>query len=182
MTRAQRGSTLIEAMIAMSVMLTGAAAMVGLNRQALFFNGDGRKMTRAAAIAGDLLTNLERLPYSDALLSNTNTSNDGAAYFHVSSHRITGSTPGIEESNWTPSVDHYASELPANWPGVTNGSAIAGKTTLGDSQLQVFWNINETAGPTYSYKQIAVIVRWPHGNSWRRMVVLGVKPGAPYIP
>jgi Tfp pilus assembly protein PilV len=180
MTRAQRGSTLIEAMIAMSVMLTGAAAMIGLNRQALFFNGDGRKMTRAAAVASDLATNLERLPYNDALLSNPNTSNDNSAEFHVSPH----STNDIDSSSWIPSsaVDHYASELPTNWPGVTNGSAIAGQTTLGDSQLQIFWNVKETVGATYSFKTIAVIVRWPHGNSWRRMVVLGVKPGAPYIP
>ncbi len=176
MIRSQRGSTLIEAMVAMMVMLTGAAAMAGLHRQALFFNGDGRKMTRAAAMASDLLNNLERLDYSDPLLANNNASNDGD---------IVDSSHSFEGSSFNPSsvTDHSWSELPAGWAGITTASVIAGAgTTLGSTGLQLYWNISETVGANYSYKQIAAIARWPHGGGWRRMVAVGVKPGAPYIP
>jgi Tfp pilus assembly protein PilV len=175
MTRSQRGSTLIEAMIAMGVMLTGAAAMVGLHQQALFYNGDARKMTRASAMASDLLNNLERLDYGDPLLANTNASNDGD---------IVDSSHAFEAYSFAPSsvTDHSWSELPATWAGITSASATAGGATLGSTQIQLYWNISETVGTNYTYKQVAAIVRWPHGAGWRRMVALGVKPGAPYIP
>lgn len=175
MIRSQRGSTLIEAMVAMAVMLTGAAAMAGLHRQALYFNGDGRKLSRAAAMASDLLANLERLDYNDPLLANGNSSNDGD---------ITDSSFSLESTSVTPStvVDHDWSELPTSWPGVTSASEIAGGTALGTSGLQLYWNVSETVGPTYSYKSIAAIARWGHGDSWRRIVILGTRPGATYVP
>lgn len=175
MIRSQRGGTLIEAMIAMVVMLTGAAAMAGLHRQALYFNGDGRKLTRASALAADLLANLERLDYTDPLLGNANAGNDAD---------IVDSSYVLEGDSVSPSsvTDHSWSELPASWPGVTSASAIAGATSLGATGLEVYWNVRETVGPTYSYKQIAAIVRWSHGQGWRRLVVLGAKPGAAYVP
>jgi hypothetical protein len=175
MIRSQRGGTLIEAMIAMMVMLIGAAAMTGLHRQALYFNGDGRKLTRASAMAADLLANLERLDYNDPLLGNANTGNDAD---------IADSRFDLEGGSVSPSsvTDHGWSELPTSWPGVTSASAIAGATALGATGLELYWNVRETVGPTYSYKQIAAIVRWSHGQGWRRLVVVGVKPGAAYVP
>ncbi len=175
MIRSQRGGTLVEALVAMVVMLTGAAAMAGLHRQALFFNGDGRKLTRAAAIASDLLSNLESLPSSSPLLTNSNTANDAD---------IADGANAAETDDWDPvaSVDHSWTELPAGWPGVTSGSAILGQTTFASTDYQVYWNISQTTGATFSYTNIAAIVRWQHGASWRRMVAFGVKPGAPYIP
>jgi Tfp pilus assembly protein PilV len=176
MIRSQCGSSLIEAMVAMMVMLTGAAAMASLHQQALFFNGDGRKMTRAAAMASDLLNNLERLDYADPLLANTNASNDGDIVDSSRSFEIYGFDPSSV-------TDHSWSELTTAWPGITSASAIAGGgTTLGSTGIQLYWNISETVGTTYSYKQIAAIARFPHGTGWRRMVAVGVKPGAPYIP
>lgn len=175
MIRSQRGGTLIEAMFAMTVMLTGAAAMVGLHRQALFFNGDGRKLTRAAGLASDLLANLESLPTSNALLSNTNTSNDAD---------IADSGDEAEEDEWDPvaSTDHSWAELPAGWPGLTSASAVAGGTVLAETDFQVYWNVSQTTAATYSHTNIAAIVRWRHGAGWRRVVAFGVKPGDPYIP
>ncbi len=175
MTRSQRGGTLIEALVAMTVMLTGAAAMAGLHRQALFFNGDGRKLTRAAAIASDLLYNLERLPSSSPLLSNANALNDAD---------ITDGASAAEGDDWDPttSTDHSWTELPAGWPGVTPASATAGGTTLADAGYQVYWNISQTTSATFNYTNIAAVVRWRHGAGWRRMVAVGVRPGDPYIP
>ena len=45
--RRQRGTTLLEAMIAMGVLMIGAAGLVGLQRQSNFFMGDSRRTTRA---------------------------------------------------------------------------------------------------------------------------------------
>ncbi len=175
MIRSQRGGTLIEAMVAMVVMLTGAAAMAGLHRQALFFNGDGRKLTRAAALASDLLANLERLPASSPLLANSNSGNDAD---------IADSADAAEADDWDPvaSVDHAWTELPGDWPGLTGASAVAGALRFSDTGYQVFWNVSQTAGATYSYTNIAAMVRWRHGSGWRRVVAFGVRPGAPYIP
>jgi len=175
MIRSQRGGTLIEAMFAMTVMLTGAAAMVGLHRQALFFNGDGRKLTRAAALASDLLANLESLPTTSPLLGNTNLSNDAD---------IADSTNAAEQDDWDPvaATDHSWADLTASWPGLTSASAAAGATTLAEAGFQVYWNVSQTAGATYTYTNIAAIVRWQHGAGWRRVVAIGVKPGDPYIP
>src|SRR5512147_3246438 len=134
MIRSQRGGTLIEAMIAMMVMLTGAAAMAGLHRQALYFNGDGRKLTRASALAADLLANLERLDYNDPLLGNANASNDAD---------IVDSSYVLEGDSVSPSsvTDHSWSELPTSWPGVTSTSPIAGATSLGSTGLELYWNV-----------------------------------------
>jgi hypothetical protein len=175
MIRSQRGGTLIEAMFAMTVMLTGAAAMAGLHRQALFFNGDGRKMTRASALASDLLANLEALPTSSPLLANANASNDAD---------IADSGNAAEADTWDPvsATDHSWTELPGGWPGLTGASAVAGGTTFADTDYQVFWNVSQTAGATYSYTNVAAIVRWRHGSGWRRVVSFGIKPGDPYIP
>lgn len=174
MTRSQRGGTLIEALFAMAVMLSGAAAMVGLHRQTLLLNADGRRLTRAAALASDLLTNLERLDYADPLLANTNAGNDGD---------LVDSAYVLEDGATDPATvtDHAWTELPANWPGMTAASAVTGGTALG-TNVQLYWSISETVGPTYSYKHIAAIVRWDRGSDWRRIVALGTKPGLAYIP
>ncbi|BDG04280.1 type IV pilus modification PilV family protein [Anaeromyxobacter oryzae] len=67
--RGQRGTTLLEAMIAMVVLLCGALGVIGINNLGLRLNDSARKMTRATAIAQDLVDNIALWPWGDARLT-----------------------------------------------------------------------------------------------------------------
>ncbi len=67
--RAQRGTTLLEAMIAMVVLLLGALGVIGINNLGLRLNDSARRMTRATAIAQDLVDNIALWSWGDARLA-----------------------------------------------------------------------------------------------------------------
>ena len=69
--RRQRGATLIEAMIAMGVLMLGAAGAAGMQRQSMYFMADSRQATRAGAFAQDLASQVELWEYDDPRLVNT---------------------------------------------------------------------------------------------------------------
>jgi type IV pilus modification protein PilV len=75
-TRSQRGVTLIEAMVAMVVLLVGAIGMVSLHSTGVRIQGEAREITRATAIAQDLMNQIQTWEYADARLANANASND----------------------------------------------------------------------------------------------------------
>ncbi len=64
-----RGFTLIELMIAMVVLLTGGLGLIGLANMGNRMNGDGRRVTRATAIAQDLVDNIALWSWGDARLN-----------------------------------------------------------------------------------------------------------------
>jgi Tfp pilus assembly protein PilV len=68
-SRSQRGLTILEATIALVVMLVGAAGLVGLNMTAMGMTGDARHLTRATAIAQDLVNQIELWEYTDSRLT-----------------------------------------------------------------------------------------------------------------
>ena len=63
------GSTLIEVMIAMAVLAVGLLAMWQLHVVGITSTAAARRHTIATALAQELVSGLERLPFSDALLS-----------------------------------------------------------------------------------------------------------------
>lgn len=64
-----RGSTLIELMIAMAVIAVGLLAMWHLHVVGITSNAAGRRHTVATALAGELVTGLERLAFNDPALA-----------------------------------------------------------------------------------------------------------------
>ena len=68
-----RGSSLIELMIAMAVLAVGLLAMWHLHVVGITSTAAGRRHTVATAIARELVSGLERLPFSDPVLSETYT-------------------------------------------------------------------------------------------------------------
>ncbi len=64
-----RGSSLIELMIAMAVIAVGLLAMWHLHVLGLTSNASARRHTVATALAGELVSGLERLAFSDPLIS-----------------------------------------------------------------------------------------------------------------
>lgn len=161
-SRAPRGLTLVETMVAMSIMLIGAMGMVATSKQGLRMNGDGRRMTRAVTIAQDLASQVELWEYADPRLANTSASNDpdyGDAAF------------AFEAATGTPAADHGEADLTAGgteFEGLPAASLQAG-------QYERYWNVAEVddanGNGNPDGKRIAVIVRWPQGAGFRRIVL-----------
>lgn len=63
-----RGMTILEVMIAMTVLAVGLLAIAHLHALGLSSNAAGRRQTNATALAGELVTGLERLGFTDPLL------------------------------------------------------------------------------------------------------------------
>jgi type II secretory pathway pseudopilin PulG len=162
-TRLQRGSTLIEAMAAMAVLMIGAAGLVGMQKQSTFFLADARRTTRATAIAQDLLNQIELWDYTDPRLANTNTANDADV----------GDSAGLFETQATPPFDHAEADLGAGWPGVPT-------SVLTANRMERYWNVSYSlddfnGNGVPDAVRIAVIVRWQVGTSWRKFVMVSTK-------
>lgn len=163
--RTQRGLTLIEAMIATAVMLIGATGLAAMSRQGIRLNGDGRRMTRATAIAEDLANQIALWEYADPRLANTSTSND-ADY---------GDKDLAFEGASAPTADHGEADLTAGgraWLGIP-GAEIAA------AGYERYWNVAEiddqNGNGIPDARRIAVIVRWPQGGGHRRIVLFLAK-------
>jgi prepilin-type N-terminal cleavage/methylation domain-containing protein len=163
-TGSARGFTLIEGMVAMTVMLIGAAGMIGLFNQGQRMHGDARRMTRATAIAQDLLNQIELLPYGEnsGPLQNVNAANDGDI----------GDAAMAFEAEGPPPADHAEADLPAGWRGIPTAD-------LGN-EYERYWNVayvdDTNQNGVWDGVRIAAIVRWRHGGAWRRIVLLASKP------
>jgi prepilin-type N-terminal cleavage/methylation domain-containing protein len=159
------GFTLLEVVIAMAITLIAAVGMFGIFETSLRLNGDARHMLRATAIAQDLLNNMATWPYQDATgapLENTSTANDAdladtALKFQTSADPV---GEGV--------ADHGEETIAglASWTGIPASS-------LGEYQR--YWSVAYTdpnGDGINDSVQIAVIVRWPHGWGYRRVVLI----------
>ncbi len=172
------GYTLIESMVAMVVLLTGALAAVGINDMGVRLDGDGRRLTRATAIAEDLASQVALWPYNDPRLTNTVAGNDddiGDTGFALES-TPDAAVPTI--------VDHGEADLTLGgtvpWLGIPQAQ-------LAGNGFQRYWNVtfNDPAAPgtlldanqngVADGMRIAIVVRWPQGAGWRRIVLLTTK-------
>jgi prepilin-type N-terminal cleavage/methylation domain-containing protein len=163
----QRGLGLVEVMIAMVVLLIGAAGLIGLNTTSLRMQGDARRMTRATAIAQDLVNQIDTWSFDDARLVNRTTANDDAI-----------GDPGLdyeheEDPKTANAADYEEADLDLDgnpWNGIPAGEL---------EGYQRFWNLAEpddsNSNGAADVKRIAVIVRWPNGAGFRRVVLLGAK-------
>jgi hypothetical protein len=155
--------------MAMVVLLIGATGMVAVYFQGQRLHSDSLRATRATAIAQDLLNNIEQWPYSNV---------SGQPLYN----RVTGTQDGDIgdtafrfESSADPVADGFAdhgeADLPANYPGLPAASLAP--------FYQRFWNVSyptDAAGVGIDAANIAVIVRWPSGPGWRRVVLMSAKP------
>jgi type II secretory pathway pseudopilin PulG len=160
-----RGFTLVEAIVAMMLLVIGGVGALGLANQSVKMNGDARKTTRATAIAQDLVANIGLWPYADLRLVNTTGSNDA----DIADAALTF------ESAANPVTDHVEADLTANgavWLGVPQSELAVGG-------YQRYWNVSEgddwDGNGTPDLKRIAVIVRWPQGAGYRRIVLFSSK-------
>jgi prepilin-type N-terminal cleavage/methylation domain-containing protein len=170
-TRSQRGVTLIEAMVAMVVLLVGAIGMVSLHSTGVRLQGEAREVTRATAIAQDLMNQIQTWEYADARLANANASNDADPSDDAGAFALYGTTPPF---------DHAEADLTAGrpWTGIPTAALATGG-------FERYWNVStnnpdgtliDTAGNGVADgMRVAVIVRWLQGASWHRVVLHGYK-------
>jgi len=163
-----RGTTLVEAMVAMAIVMFGAAGVVALQRTSNAMNGEARRSTRASAYATDLLNQLQLLDYDDPRLANTTTLNDGDLgdtdlQFSITDDPIAA---GIADHS-----DQIAADA-LNVNALDDG-------ILRDNNLERYWSISilpdSNGNGVEDGKLIAVIVRWRQGSSWRRQVFMAAR-------
>ena len=166
--RQQRGLTLIEAMIAMVVMLIAAVGMLGLHVQGQKVNADAQKILRATAIAQDLSSQIALWPYTDPRLANASTANDA----------LVGDPGFAFEVDAPPPADHGEADLTLGgtlWNGIPTADLGSG--------YERYWNVAYPVTPAFDTNgngisdsmQVAVIVRFPSGGGFRRVVLLSIK-------
>ncbi len=175
----ERGATLLEAMISLSVLLIGTVGLFGAQAQAAGADRRARAWALADAVAVDLLEHLQRLPFAHPLLADTNTANDGNAAFSLPH---AGGDPVAGADVFTVAPDHGDAEL-SGWPGGSYpgwtqladpaGGKPLGLDALGDYKLHRYWNVEpQSSPPNAAIKQIAVIVTYNDGSGSRRAVVV----------
>jgi len=145
--RSQCGTTLIEAMLAMLLVAVGATGTIGVHLYQVARNAEARQITEASALAQDLVENMTLWAWNDSRLADSNTSNNGD--IGDTAHAFEGSSPV---------ADHGEADLstgPIPWTGLPARGG-----------FERYWNV-ATVG---SQSRIAVIVRWPQGGGWRRVV------------
>jgi hypothetical protein len=164
--RIRRGVSIVENILAMAVLLVGAAGVAATQRQSSFFLGDARKMTRAAAYAGDLAAQIQLWPFTDPRLQNPNVANDADV----------GDVARQFEVLDVPPADHGEANLTLGgtaWTGL-------GAAMLEANGMERYWNVSyddmdSNGNGVPDAVLVAVIVRWRQGGVWRRVVVPTVK-------
>jgi len=167
----ERGFTLIESMAAMAVVMIGALGIGALFSVGVRMNGDARRMTRATAIAQDLVNSIALWPYQDNVggtpLANVSAGNDADIGDNAFAFQWTADplASGL--------ADHGEADLAALGPLWTGIPA----AELGQD-YQRFWNVayaDTNGNGVNDVAQIAVVVRWRQGGGWRRIVLLAAK-------
>lgn len=160
---APRGSTLLEALIALSILLVGLLGMAQLQLLSLGANQGARARAQALEIAKELASGLERLEYDDTLLAPTVTA--PSADFGRAL-RPDGSIDGSSFRAWS---DSYSALV----PNVRLDTTFEGDVV--DTSLPGFqrrWAVWAPAGLAAQYsKLIAVSVTYHEKSLSRPMEV-----------
>jgi len=169
MARQMRGFTLLETLIALSLVsfsMTGLVVALGSSSK---YGALARRQATAMTVARSQAEALAHVPYSplDAGLVNNNLQNDADDQFADPAGAFAGAT--IPTGNGAPD-----STLPSVFIGqdLTPGRSIQGE------KYDVYVNVRPMTDPSTGGdmgRQIAVIVRYKIGAQWMRAVALGYR-------
>jgi len=172
--RSHRGFSLIEAMVAMVVLLIGAVGMLSLHSTGLRLESEAREITRATAIAQDLMAQIQTWQFTDPRLAK-------AASSATTGRIDISDDAGLFASTASPTADYSEADLTLNgldWNGIAGAD-------LSTGGFQRYWNvsnvdvsgnlIDSNSNGTADGMRTAVVVRWPRGSSWHRISLVGFK-------
>ncbi len=161
-TRHPRGAGLLEAVIAMGVVMIGAAGVIGLSRQSTHFMADSRKTVRATAFAQDLVNQIELWDFDDPRLANAISTND-AVLGDPDYAFATTQPPDAEFRDAVKDglADHGEDDLKLGgkeWAGLP-------VDLLRANEMQRYWNVayedDYNGNGVPDAIRVAVIIRWP---------------------
>ena len=157
-----RGTSMIEAMISIVIVLIGLLGLASLQTTVVRANRFGRRMAQASALATDLEGNIKRWSYTDARLAAATT--------------VTSLTDSTITSGWnlgraaTPSyTPHFSdADLGSSYQGL---SADIDADNVAD--FTRYWNVFavDLTGSGANGKLVQVIVRWKEPIYGYRQVV-----------
>lgn len=159
-----RGSSLIELMIAMAVIAVGMLAMWHLHVLGLTSNAAARRNTVATAIARELVSGLERLAYSDPLISDS--TKNYVAQGTAAGPPASALFAPLVDGSGTIKAGAYQWSDSTPVPGVRLDSQMRekGDTAAGYDRYWTVWELLSpqpgAAGGTAGVKLIAVSVIW----------------------
>jgi prepilin-type N-terminal cleavage/methylation domain-containing protein len=164
------GFTLLEVLLAASILLIGAVGMLSLHVHGLRLEGDSRRITRATAIAQDMMDQIAIWPWGDPRLG-TATSLDAGPLATLGDP-----TRAFEAS--TPPTASFSDASGGLTTGGTTWNGIPLSTTQA-AGYERYWNVayvdDSNGNGTPDAVRIAVIVRYPVTLGFRRVVLLGTK-------
>jgi prepilin-type N-terminal cleavage/methylation domain-containing protein len=137
------GLTLIEVMIALSILLVGLLGMMHMQIIGITSNNGGRMATVGTEVAQELVQGLERLPFGDPLLESTGTSGPSAP--DPFGRLVVGSAVATGAHEWSDSTPV---------PGVRASTEISPQF----ERRWTVWGFSPSAGALPAVKIIAVSV------------------------
>lgn len=177
-THPARGLTLIEAMIALVILLIGSIGIVGLRMAAIRANFSGDRMIQASALALDLEESVKLWPYNDTRLTASSSIASAAAvppstWDLGSQQTVTYSTNFSDFSNGpnypTPNAT-TPNAIGTPYPGLTSDV-----DRDGVPDFFRFWNVY-SVGTGPDGKLVQIIVRWKEpGGFWHQVVTATFK-------
>ncbi len=161
--RRPAGFSLLEVMIALAVLTIGLLGMMHLQIIGIVSNDTGRKHTVATALASELVSGIERLPFGDPLLLPSGTTGPTAPT--PFGRLVTGSTVTVTGT-------HQWNDTTQAVPGVRNTTEIGPDHSQYDRRWTV-WGYAPSAGAIPIVKLVAVsVVYKERGMNIPREVVL----------
>jgi hypothetical protein len=139
------GLSLLEVLIAMSVLLVGILGMMQLQIFGITSNNGGRMQSVATELAQEVVAGVERLPFGDALLAPSGTT--GPAAPTPFGRLVSGTTVATGAHAWDDS---------APIPGVRASTAIPS----GYERRWTVWGYSPSSGALPAVKLVAVSVVW----------------------
>jgi Tfp pilus assembly protein PilV len=164
----QRGSTLIESLVAMAVLMAGSMGLVALHGNGVRLETDSRKVTRATAIAQDLVNQMEYWAYDEAgRFKNVHAENDATL----------GDPGQLFETSSDPVGDKIADHGEADL--TLGGATWTGLSAADVEGYERYWSVayvDDSNGNTaWDAVRVAAVVRWRSGAGWRRVVMMMTK-------
>jgi type II secretory pathway pseudopilin PulG len=176
---AQRGTSILEAMIAMAIVLVGLLGFAGLQIVTSRANQFNKRMSQATAVAMDLAENVKRWPYTDPRLETT------ALVASLEDESIEDSWD-LGRSADLETKQHFSDKV--SDPNASSSGALEtgyqGVSTDADGDGQAdftrYWNVyalDVGSSGTPNGKLVQIIVRWKEpGFGFRQVTTVAFKP------